>query len=184
MQIFRLVAKGTALLIVAGCGDGGTILDPTPPSPSVPDQSTELAASAARKVQASGHFAALVDFSTLTLTPKGRNCLLQVNGQLVFSGTIEGTATGQTTALVFAPCSDVAASPPGTFRDVFKSELVFEGTVDGEPARANVLYMGRVQPGGEIVGGLVFSRGVQGRLQVDETRVAVGGEYSGSVVIR
>ncbi len=179
MRILRLVAIGTVLLSVGSCGDGGTIFDPAQPAP----HSSELAVSRARKVQTSGQFDAIVDFSTLTLTPRGRNCLLQVNGQLVFTGTIEGAATGQTTALVFAPCAQVAASPPGTFRDVFKSELVFEGTVAGEPARANVLYMGRVQPGGELAGRLVFSRGVQGRLEV-EAVVAVGGEYSGSVVIR
>ena len=174
MRILRLVATGTALLIVGGCVDGRTIPDPTAPV---------LAASPARQIQTSGHFDAIVDFSTLTLTPRGRNCLLQVKGQLVFTGTIEGAATGQTSALVFAPCADVAASPPGTFPDVFKSELAFEGTVDGEPARANVLYMGRVQPGGQIAGRLVLSNGVQGRLEV-EARVAVGGEYSGSVVVR
>jgi hypothetical protein len=81
-----------------------------------------------------------------------------------------------------SPCSEVATSPPGTFRDVFKSELRFEGTVDGEPARANVLYMGRVQSGGRIEGRLVFSKGVAGRLEVD-AQVAVGGEYRGSVVV-
>ncbi len=183
MRILRLVATGTALLIVGGCADSPTILDPTPPALSVQGQSSKLPASPARRSQAAGHVDAVVDFSTLTLTPRGRNCLLQVNGQLVFSGPIEGAATGQTTALVFAPCSDVAASPPGTFPDVFRSELVFEGTVDGEPAQANVLYMGRVQPGGQIAGRLVLSNGVQGRLEV-EAQVAVGGEYAGSVVVR
>ena len=44
-----------------------------------------------------------MDFSTLTLTPRGKNCRLVVSGALVFSGSIEGTATGTTTALVFAP---------------------------------------------------------------------------------
>jgi hypothetical protein len=183
MRILRLVATGTALLVVGGCADGRNILDPTAPTPSVQGHSPELPASPARQIQASGHFDAIVDFSTLTLTPRGRNCLLRVDGQLVFTGTIEGVATGQTTALVFAPCSDVATSPPGTFPDVFRSELAFEGTVDGEPARANVLYMGRVQPGGQIAGRLVLSHGVQGRLEV-EARVAVGGEYRGSVVVR
>jgi hypothetical protein len=183
MRILRLAATGTALLIVGGCADGRTILDPASPALSGQNRLSEQVARPARRVQASGHFDALVDFSTLTLTPRGRNCLLQVKGQLVFTGTIVGTATGQTTALVFGPCSDVATTPPGTFRDVFKSELVFDGTVDGEPAQANVLYMGGVQPGGEIAGRLVFSRGVEGRLEV-QARVAVGGDYAGAVVIR
>jgi hypothetical protein len=174
MRILRLVLAGTAAFIVGGCSDGSAIPGPTAPT---------LSASSARQVQASGDFDALVDFSTLTLTPRGTNCLLRVNGQLVFTGTIEGTATGQTTALVFAPCSEVATNPPGTFPDVFKSELAFEGTVDGDRAQANLLYMGRVQPGGQIEGRLVFSNGVSGVLDADAI-VAVGGEYSGSVVVR
>ena len=182
MRILRLVATGTASLIVGGCGDGHGMLGPAEPELSVRGHSSELTASAARQIQTSGHFDAIVDFSTLTLTPRGNNCLLQVEGRLVFTGTIAGVATGQTSALVFAPCSDVATSPPGTFPDVFKSELSFEGTVDGEPAQANVLYMGRVQPGGHISGRLVLSNGVQGRLEV-EAQVAVGGEYRGSVVV-
>jgi hypothetical protein len=183
MQIIRLVATGTALLLIAGCMDDTTILDPTPPTPSAQGRSSDLSAPRAGKVQVSGDFAAVVKFETLALTPRGRNCLLQVEGQLNFTGTIVGEAVGQTTALVFAPCSDVATTLPGTFRDVFKSELVFEGTIAGKPAEANLLYMGRVQPGGQIAGRLVFSRGVAGRLEADAV-VAVGGTYSGSVVVR
>ena len=173
MNIARLLVTGTALLIVGGCADGRDPLGPTAPTPAV---------QAARQVETSGQFDALVDFSTLTLTPRGQNCLLQVEGQLVFTGTIEGVGTGQTTALVFAPCSEVATTPPGTHPDVFHSELVFEGTVDGEPVQANVRYMGRVQPGGAIEGRLIFSNGAAGRLEVD-ARVAVGGTYSGSIVV-
>jgi hypothetical protein len=182
MRILRFAVAGTALLITGGCADGRTVLDPAP-SIAAEGRSSAPAPRRARRVETSGDFAALVDFSTLTLTPRGRNCLLQVKGQLVFSGTIEGTATGQTNALVFAPCSEVATTPPGTYRDVFRSELVFEGTVDGQPAEANLLYMGRVQPGGRIDGRLVFSNGVAGRLDAQGV-VAVGGQYSGSVVVR
>ncbi len=182
MNIIRLVATGTALLIVGGCADGRAILGPAAQTLAVQGESSELAAAPARKIQTSGSFVALVDFTTLSLTSRGRNCLLEVNGRLVFTGTIQGTATGRTSALVFAPCAEVATTPPGTFPDVFKSELTFKGTVDGKRARANVLYMGRVQPGGEIEGRLVFSNGVAGRLEVD-ARVAVGGNYRGSVVV-
>ena len=183
MKTFQLISTAVALLTISGCADARGVLGPTDPALEEQGQASQVSTPAARRVATSGHFDALVDFSTLTLTPRGRNCLLQVKGQLVFSGTIEGTATGTTSALVFAPCSQVATSPPGTFRDVFKSELRFEGTVDGEPARANVLYMGRVQPGGQIEGRLVFSNGVAGRLEVD-AQVAVGGEYRGSVVVQ
>ena len=180
MKTVQLIVTGTALLIIGGCADDGVL---GPADPSLEQQnSSEIEATAARQVETSGDFAAQVDFATLTLTPRGQNCLLTVDGQLVFTGTIQGTGTGTTEALVFAPCADVATTPPGTFRDVFKSELVFEGTIDGEPATANVLYMGQVQPGGTIDGRLIFSKGVSGRLEADAI-VAVGGSYHGSVVV-
>lgn len=179
MKVLRLVAVGMAVLVIGACADGSEkALGPTGPAL----QASELAMSPARRVETSGHFDAMVDFSTLTLTPRGSNCLLEVEGRLVFTGTIEGTASGQTSALVFAPCADVATTPPGTYPDVFRSEAVFEGTVDGQPAQANLLYMGRVQPGGRIEGRLILSNGVAGRLEV-EAQVAVGGEYHGSVVV-
>ena len=173
MNVIRLVALGTVVLIVGGC-DGRDVLGPA--------SSSANTAIAAGQVQTSGLFDANVDFSTLRLTPRGSNCLLQVNGQLVFTGTIEGVATGQTTALVFATCEEVASLPPGTDPDVFKSELEFVGTVDGQPAQAHVLYQGRVQPGGHIDGRLIFSNGVSGELNA-EAQVAVGGSYDGSVVV-
>ena len=182
MRILRLVATAATSVVVSGCTDGRTVVGPTTAALAVQDQSSGAAAPA-RRIQTSGEFAAVVDLSTLTLTPRGRNCLLQVKGELVFTGTIQGTATGQTTALVFAPCSQVATTPPGTFRDVFKSELTFQGTIGGRPARANVLYMGGVEPDGRIDGRLIFSNGVAGKLDV-VARVAVGGDYSGSLIVR
>jgi hypothetical protein len=77
----------------------------------------------------------------------------------------------------------VATTPPGTYRDVFRSDLEFTGTVDGEPATAKVIYQGGVEPGGEIDAHIIFSRGVAGVLDADAI-VAVGGEYSGSVVVK
>lgn len=152
---------------------------PTAPAFSIQDQVT---ATAARRVQVSGSFDALVDFSTLVLTPRGGNCLLEVEGRLVFTGTIVGVATGRTSALVFATCEQVVSTPPGTYRDVFRSDLTFEGTVDGEPAQSRVLYQGGVEPGGQIDAHIIFSMGVAGVLDA-EAIVAVGGEYRGSVVV-
>ena len=118
MTIPRLVVTGTALIHSSAVPMGAI--------PQLPPSLFEaicpgLSAEPARRIETSGSFAAIVDFSTLTLTPKGRNCLLQVEGELVFTGTIEGSGTAQTSALVFAPCSDVVTTPPGTFPDVFKS---------------------------------------------------------------
>ena len=181
MKGLHLLAPAVALLAGVGCADGPAALALTAPELSLHGSPGDPSVSAA-PVATSGEFDALVDFSTLTLTPRGRNCLLVVDGQLVFSGTIEGTATGTTSALVFAPCSDVSTSPPGTFRDVFRSELEFEGTVDGAPAQGRMLYQGGVREGGRIEGRVLLSRGISGALEVD-AQVAVGGSYSGSVVV-
>lgn len=179
MKIVRVISSGMALWVISACGDGRDALHPTAPSLISQDLAS---ASAAAPTETSGHFDAIVDFATITLTPKGTNCLLQVSGRLVFSGTIVGTANGRTSALEFAPCDQVAVNPPGTFEDVFKSVAVFDGTVDGQPAHANLQYMGRVQVGGAIAGRFVFSNGVSGALDVNSI-VAVGGEYHGSVVV-
>jgi hypothetical protein len=135
-------------------------------------------------VQATGHYDAVVDFSSLTLTPRGRNCLLEVDGTLFFTGAIEGTATAHTSALVFAPCAQVATTPPGTYRDVFTSRAEFTGTVNGQPAHANLLYAGETEVGGTIDAHLIFSNGLAGVLDAINARVAVGGDYRGAVVVR
>lgn len=175
MHIARILVTGTVLLLVGGCTDARDIAGPAGPA---------RAASPASRVDASGSFDALVDFSTLTLTPRGSNCLIVVEGKLVFSGTIEGVADGRTSALVFATCEEVATTPPGTYPDVFRSELSFTGTVDGAPVEdVDGLYLGRSQPGGHIDGRFVFSDGMAGELDVD-AQLAVGGTYDGAVVVR
>ena len=169
MRLLRIAVAGTAALLFCGCTDAPGLLAPTAPRAA--------SESAARQVDASGHF------STLALTPRGQNCLIDVDGRLVFSGTIEGTATGHTSALVSATCAEVASAPPGTYPDVFHSALVFDGTVDGQPVHAEGWYMGRSQPGGGIDGRLVFHGDMRGELDV-QARIAVGGEYAGSVVVQ
>jgi len=73
-------------------------------------------------IKVNGEFTANVDFTTLSLTPAGVNCLLEVDGYLEFTGSLEGVAIGTTKALVFAACDDVAVNPPGAFKDIFRSE--------------------------------------------------------------
>jgi hypothetical protein len=139
-------------------------------------------ASAAPPIPATGTFDAVVDFSTLQLTPRGQNCLLEVEGELVFEGTLQGTASGTTAALIFATCDEVLANPPGTFRDVFMSKLVFTGQADGVPVEASMTYQGQVSEGGEIRAIIRVSRGLVGVMDV-EARVAEGGSYSGFINI-
>jgi hypothetical protein len=179
MSNHRLAVVAAALVVAGACTEGA---DPGPTAPAAVAPSPASAGAAARRVDASGTFLAQVDFSTVSLTPRGRNCLLVIDGQLTFSGTIEGDAVGHTTALVFGPCEQVATTPPGTFRDVFRSELEFTGTIDGQPAQAHVMYSGGVETDGTIAGHLIFSNGVAGVLDADAV-VAVGGSYHGAVVV-
>ena len=181
MNALRFVFTGLVALILIGCTDGRDSFVATAPS-AARSPAAGVSPNAARPIQTSGTFDAIVDFPTVTLTPKGGNCLLEVQGHLIFHGTIEGTANGVTSALEFAPCSQVALHPPGTFPDVFKSVAVFDGTIAGEPAHANLLYMGRVQVGGAIDGRFVFSNGVAGELDANAI-VAVGGTYRGQLVV-
>lgn len=135
---------------------------------------------AADSIKANGEFIANVDFTTLTLAPVGVNCLLEVDGNLEFSGTLEGIAIGTTRALVFASCEDVAVNPPGTFKDVFRSRLEFLGTVNGEPATADLTYLGITEVGGAIKAKFILNNGLKGVMKVDAI-VAVGGSYRGVV---
>lgn len=181
MKILRAAAAGATLVIATACSDGRGIIDPAASAPAT--RTRTMSSEAARRVETSGAFVAQVDFSTLTLTPRGSNCLLRVNGQLVFTGTITGTGVGQTSALVSARCADVATNPPGTFSDVFKSELTFTGTIGGVPVTADMRYIGRVQEGGAIEAHIVLSNGAAGVLNTNNVIVAVGGDYSGQVVV-
>lgn len=169
----RTLATLGILIVLAGCADA--------PRAIAPDGAAFDAAALAQ-TSVAGSYVASIDFTTISLTPRGQNCLLEVEGQLEFTGSIVGTATGRTSALVFATCEEAATTPPGTHPDVFRSVLEFEGTVNGEPATADLQYMGRVAPGGALDGRLVFSNGISGRLDADGI-VAVGGTYSGDVVV-
>jgi hypothetical protein len=106
-----------------------------------------------------------------------------VNGTLTFTGTLQGTASATTAAFEDATCTEVAANPPGTFADVFRSRGTFVGTVDGRATQAKIVYAGRTAPGGSIDAVMVFSDGVTGVLRVRAT-VGVGGSYLGVVFQR
>lgn len=179
---FVTVLAATVLLGSA-CGDARTPLDPATTELSLSGGAAAQAASAAAApTAATGDFQAILDFETLTATPAGGNCVLEVDGELVFSGTLEGIAPGRSTARVFAPCPDVLANPPGTFPDVFKSEADFDGTVNGEPAQASLVYQGTTEPGGQIDARIRLSGGLHGVSRVD-AQLGVGGSYDGFVIV-
>lgn len=141
-------------------------------------------AHAAPGVAASGTFTADVDPTTFTFTQQGSTCVITGQGTLVFSGTLEGTATGRTTARVLAPCEKAATSPPGTYQDVFRADLTFTGTLAGAPVEATLTYQGVTKaPDGAITGQMIFSDGLTGGLRVDAV-VVQGGVYEGRLVRR
>jgi hypothetical protein len=140
-------------------------------------------ASAAQPISSNGSFTVDIDFPPLSLTPVGANCQLVVEGEVEFTGTLEGTGSAVTTALVFASCDEVAGSAPGTYRDVFSSDIQFEGTLDGNPVTAGIRYHGTAAPGGAINAVMNFSGDLRGSVKVDG-QLAVGGDYSGKIVLK
>lgn len=146
-----------------------------------------VGSTSARQQPASGEFTAVLDPTSLQPTPVGeRKCRLQVQGTLLFTGTLAGTAEGQTTALIDAPCPEVLANPPGTFSDVFRFEGVFTGDVAGVPVTdADLDYAGVTRAGGQIDANLrLRDEGAQATLRTTDAQVAVGGTYRGIAVTR
>lgn len=153
---------GTAQAAAAGPGEAGLV-----------------STSAGAPVAAAGEFTALVDFTSIRLSDApGGKCVLTVNGTLVFSGTLQGDAVGTTTAMVSAPCSEVASTPPGTYFDVFRFEGAFTGTVDGANASGDLTYSGVTHEGGAI-DALVTLRGDAEAMLRADAIVAQGGTYTG-----
>jgi hypothetical protein len=132
----------------------------------------------------SGEFVPDPDFHNATLTAQGSHCILQLPGELNFSGTVEGVGNGTSTVRLFAPCADVEI--PGSlsaFRSVFRSEGAFVGMVEGEAAQADFVYKGRSELGGRVDARMHFSGSLQGVLHV-AAKVAEGGSYQGFVIRR
>lgn len=126
---------------------------------------------------ADGSFSAALDFPSLRTEPVGANCLLTVQGTLTFTGRLAGEAIATTRALVFGECPSVKTTPPGTFADIFQSELLFTGTIDGVAvSNLKIIYQGRTAVGGAITGQMRLGNGRDGVLAV-EGMVAQGGDY-------
>jgi hypothetical protein len=141
----------------------------------------------ARHVDASGAFKAEVFFNTLVTRDIGHSkCLFVVQGRLTFSGTLAGVAEGTTTALIDAPCAE-ATNPAnlGAFRDVFRFEGTFSGTVDGVPATGDLTYAGVTRPGGSIDANIKLRAArAKATLHTVEAELGVGGTYRGVAVTK
>ena len=129
---------------------------------------------------AEGEFVASVDFTSLqAVDVRGNKCEFTVNGTLTFTGTLEGAATGTTTAVIFAPCADALAAPPGTYFDIFRFEGDFSGDALGQPADGPLSYAGQTRVGGAIDATILLGGDdARAALRAD-AQVAVGGTYSG-----
>jgi hypothetical protein len=141
----------------------------------------------ARRVDASGAFAAEVFFNTLVTRDIGNSkCEFVIQGRLTFSGTLEGVAEGTTTALIDAPCAE-ATDPAnlGAFADVFRFEGTFSGTVDGVPATGGLTYAGITRPGGSIDARIrLRADGAKATLHTVTAQLGVGGTYRGVAITK
>lgn len=174
-------SAGVLSMVALMFSSGGTAAAAvTPPAPD-----TAQVASA-RPVDAAGAFTALADFSSLTTRDVGtRTCEFQVHGTLDFSGTVQGAVSGTTTALIHAPCAEALSNPPGTFRDVFRFEGAFSGTVEGVPVTGDLSYAGVTRPGGSIEAAIILRADqAKAELRTVDARIGLGGTYRGVAVTR
>ena len=143
-------------------------------------------AASAGQVDAAGAFTAVVDFPSLVTRDVGNSkCEFQVDGTLTFNGTLEGVASGTTTALIDAPCPEALSNPPGTFRDVFRFEGDFAGTVDGVPATGDLSYAGVTRPGGSIDANIrLRADHAKAELRTVDAQIGLGGTYRGVAVTK
>ncbi|CAN5375238.1 hypothetical protein BH23ACT6_BH23ACT6_18970 [soil metagenome] len=141
------------------------------------------AASASPAQKATGEFTASVDLDSLAVREvRGNKCEFTVDGTLTFTGSLSGVADGTTTAVIFAPCSEATAAPPGTYFDVFRFEGDFAGEVNGAPVDGDLTYAGITRVGGAI-GATILLRGDGAKAAVRaDAQVAVGGSYRGIVL--
>ncbi len=177
------IVRSTASVIVA------TVAFMLPGGASVAttgtDQAQQARAGSAQAADADGAFEASVFFDTLTTRDVGKSkCEFVVNGQLTFSGTLEGVAVGTTTALIDAPCAE-ATNPAnlGAFRDVFRFEGTFSGAVDGVAATGDLTYAGVTRPGGSIDANIKLRADrARATLRTVTAQLGTGGTYRGVVV--
>ena len=143
-------------------------------------------AASAGHIDAAGTFTAVVDFPSLITRDVGESkCEFRVDGTLTFDGTLEGVASGTTTALIDAPCPEALSNPPGTFRDVFRFEGDFAGTVDGIPATGDLSYAGVTRPGGSIDANIrLRADQAKAELRTVDAHIGLGGTYRGVAVTK
>jgi hypothetical protein len=143
-------------------------------------------AASAGQVDAAGAYTAVIDFTSLVTRDVGKSkCEFRVDGTLTFTGTLEGVASGTTTALIDAPCPEALSNPPGTFSDVFRSESDFAGTVDGVPVTGDLSYAGVTRPGGSIDANIrLRADQATAELRTVDAQIGVGGMYRGVAVTK
>lgn len=144
-----LLSCGVAVGAV-GAMAGGAQADPAVQAGPAP---------AAAVAPASGTFDIALD-AVLGVEPvRGDRCELTATSTLTLSGTVEGSAQGTSTVVIFAPCPQATSAPPGTYFDLFSFDGAFSGTVEGAAATGTISYSGVTRPGGEINNALMQLRG-------------------------
>ncbi|MDI3331191.1 MAG: hypothetical protein QJR09_10745 [Micrococcus sp.] len=148
------VLAGTTAAVMLGAALAGPLAAAPPATASVPRAAPSAGAphQTPAAIPVTGTIDVQVDLGSISATPAagGTRCVLTADVTLQFSGTVEGTAVGETVARVNAPCSEVTTMPPGTFADTFRFSGDFEGDVAGTPTTAEVEYAGVTRAGGAV----------------------------------
>jgi hypothetical protein len=95
-------------------------------------------------------------------TDAGQSCLVDLEQEYRFSGTLSGSATIDYRILVEGPCGQ----QPGTFPENWIAGGKFTGTLDGTEVSGRFSYVAEVAAGGEVTGTIVLGQGLRGELQV------------------
>lgn len=108
------------------------------------------AEASSRVVHATGT-STLVDVSFVEVVPRGQQCLLYVDQVTTLEGTLEGTSTTVSPAVIryFATCEDVFATGGAGIVSTYRSVAHFVG-VDGE--EATLRAVGRTDAAGDYQG--------------------------------
>jgi hypothetical protein len=124
-----------------------------------------------------GSFAALIESPFVVRDLPGGRCEVTVGGRLRFEGTLQGDAVGSTTARILSPCEELDLTDPD-FRDAFRFDGTFTGTVAGQAVMAPLTYAGVTSPGGTINARIHLGTTPPLVLQTQEAKVGVGGKYT------
>ncbi len=133
---------------------------------------------AGRSQQASGTFQVASAVPT-SVQQVGENCLIELDAQFNFQGTLEGSFTAHFRIVHHAPCGQ-----PGP--ETFEAQGTYQGSVAGAPGTFDFNFQGGIDAQGNAQGQLVIQRGTGGLTNLHGMltltgQAGVGGTYVGDI---